>query len=73
MSKRGPAPKAGGRRRAITVRVPEEHWHALDAARREDGYESLSDFGVAIFAMRLGYDVPEYARRPKEAALPEAS
>lgn len=59
-AKPGQRPK--GDRRAITVRVPRDQWDVFDDARKVAGYESLSDYVVALLAERHDLPVPGYAR-----------
>lgn len=59
-AKPGTQPK--GDRRAITVRVPRSHWDIFDAARKQAGYRSLSDYITVLLAEHHGLDVPSYAQ-----------
>lgn len=58
--RRKPGTRPKGDRRAITVRVPSDQWSAFDAARRECGYDSLSDYIAALLAEHHGLPVPGY-------------
>lgn len=67
MESRGkPGTRPKGDRRAITVRVPREQFYDIvDNARRDAGYDNLSDYITALLAEEHGLEVPPYARRPE--------
>ncbi len=71
-SRRKPGTRPKGDRRAITVRVPDDLWHVLDAARKNAGYDNLSDYVTAVLAEDHQMEVPDYAKRPEQGQLLKA-
>lgn len=61
---RRPGNPGKGSRRAITVRVPEEHKHAYEAAAAEHGLP-LSDYLALELARRFDLGEPEYLQKVK--------
>lgn len=54
-------------RRAMTVRVPEEHRKRYEAAATEAGYKNLNDYLAVLLAEIHGLDRPTYVRRPGDS------
>lgn len=59
MTRRGPAPKAGGRREQLLARVPTEDAHAYREMARDAGLP-VTDWIALTLAQSTGRPVPEY-------------